>query len=258
MFRFLFFLLAAASFCAAAAVEGYPLAHDSSLVAHDPSIIKVGEFYYLFKGGVHIPFYKSKNLGSGWKPMGTVLRADSIIEKDNNHRPWAPSVIRKGDTFYCFYAISQRGTNDSAIGVATTKHIESNDWTDHKAIITTGTGLSPKDDPFKGSNAIDPHVFIDHPNGGKAYLNYGSFYSGIWQVPLTDDLLDIDNPKKGDVKLLATTNSKKRNDVEGSFMSHRNGYYYLWFSRGRCCHFKDPENLPDEGECVYLLHTCVV
>jgi hypothetical protein len=204
---------------------------------------------FLFKGGVSVPFYKAKDLNGPWEDVGTVLSGPSIIPKENRTRPWAPSVIQKDNVFYCFYTISQRGSNDSAIGIATSKELKSGVWKDHGAIIQTGTGPGSQKFPFKESNALDPDVFID-PKDGKAYLNYGSFFSGLWQVPLSDDLLSLENPENVNARHLATTKSEKRNDEEGSFMSYKDGYYYLWFSRGKCCNFTDPNNLPENGEYV--------
>lgn len=235
----------------AGSTKSYPLAHNSSLVAHDPNIIKHDDHYYLFKGGVSVPFYRAKNLNGPWKSMGAVLDGPSIIPKQNRTRPWAPTVIKNGGLFYCFYTVSLPGSQDSAIGVATSKKIESNDWKDHGAIIQTGTGSGSSAHPFKGSNAIDAHVFID-PEDKQAYLNYGSFNSGIWQLPLEDDMLSIKNSTNPDAVHLASTLSKSRNDEEGSFMTYRAPYYYVWFSRGKCCNFKDLSNLDQYSEYVNL------
>lgn len=244
-------LLVAASLYSTVAGQGYPspLAHNSSLVAHDPSIIHHNGFYYLFKGGVSVPIHKAPTLDGPWEPNGTVLDGKSVIEKANRTRPWAPSVIEKDGTFYCFYTISQRGSDNSAIGIATTKELGTGFWKDHGYIINTGTGPGSQSAPFNTSNAIDAHVFID-PKDGAAYMSYGSFFSGLWQVPLTNDLLHLKSPEKLDARRLATTLSKKRNDEEGSFMSYKAPYYYFWFSRGKCCNFEDPNNLPKAG--VYV------
>ncbi|RDL38591.1 Arabinan endo-1,5-alpha-L-arabinosidase [Venustampulla echinocandica] len=222
MFLIPHFLLIAASFCSAVAADGYPLAHNSSLVAHDPNILQYKGSYYLFKGGVSIPFYKAQSLNGPWEDVGTVLSGLSIIPKENQKRPWALSVIQKNGVFYCFYTISERGSNDSAIGIATSNVLKSGSWKDHGAIIQTGTGPGSQKPPFKESNAIDAHVFID-PKDGAAYLSYGSFFSGLWQLPPSNDLLSLKNSDSPDAKHLATT------------------------LRGKCCHFPDPKNLPDNG-----------
>ncbi|KAL2386654.1 hypothetical protein RJZ90_000513 [Blastomyces dermatitidis] len=153
--------------------------------------------------------------------MGHLLEGDSIIpNKKNATRPWAPSVIKRGDTLYCYYTLSGRGKRDSAIGVATTNKLARGAyWKDHGALIQTETGEGFDVFPFTTSNAIDASVSID---GGKAYLNYGSFFSGIWQVPLGKDLKCLPNSRKLNAVQLARKR-QKRNDIEGSFMSFHGG-----------------------------------
>ncbi|EFW22351.1 endo-arabinanase [Coccidioides posadasii str. Silveira] len=255
MFRtFLALLLTAAFSCSTAALPAkfspqpaYPLAHNSPLVAHDPNIIQHRGFYYLFKGGIGVPFSKSKTLDGPWEDMGPVLTGPSIIPKQNRTRPWAPAVIAKDNTFYCFYTVSHRGSNDSAIGIATSKELRSGAWKDHGAIIQTGTGPGSQKYPFKEANAIDPHVFID-PKDEQAYLIFGSFFSGMWQIPLSSDILSLKDPEHIDATRLATKpEDVKPNDEEGGFMTYRDGWYYFWFSHGKCCHF-DPKHLPEDGK----------
>ncbi|OAT04830.1 endo-arabinanase [Blastomyces gilchristii SLH14081] len=211
MVLLLHFLVAGVSLCAGLAgaaappeMNKYPRSNNANIYAHDPNIIK--------------------------DDMGHLLEGDSIIpNKKNATRPWAPSVIKRGDTLYCYYTLSGRGKRDSAIGVATTKKLARGAyWKDHGALIQTETGEGFDVFPFTTSNAIDASVSID---GGKAYLNYGSFFSGIWQVPLGKDLKCLPNSRKLNAVQLARKR-QKRNDIEGSFMSFHGGWYYLWFSRG--------------------------
>ncbi|KLJ09510.1 hypothetical protein EMPG_15067 [Blastomyces silverae] len=257
MVRLLHFLVAGVSLWAGLAGAAappeknkYPRPNEANVYAHDPNIIKDGEYYHLFKGGVHISWWRAESLNGKWEDMGHLLEGDSIIpNKKNATRPWAPSVIKRGDTFYCYYTLSGRGNQDSAIGVATTKKLERGVyWKDHGALIQTETGAGSDVFPFTTSNAIDASVFID---GDKAYLNYGSFFSGIWQVPLAKDLKSLPNPKKPNAVQLAHKR-QKRNDVEGSFMSSHGGWYYLWFSRGMCCRFND-DLTPVKGKEVYSI-----
>lgn len=263
MVRLGLLLLTAATACLAAPAknscnddrEPFPRAHNSTVVAHDPNVIKVGDFYYLFKGGVGISKYKSKHWNGHWEPIGSVLSKPSIIKKQNATRPWAPTVLKKGDLFYCFYTVTKKGRQNSSIGVATTKDIESSDWKDHGAVIETGTGYAAKAEPFNSSNAIDPQIFIDGENG-TAYLNYGSFFAGIYQVPLADDLMSVPEAKtlsKDNYWHLASTKNMEHNDVEGVFMTFKDGWYYLWFSHGRCCNFNElnfTRLLEQDGEYV--------
>lgn len=63
----------------------------------------------------------------------------------------APDVQLVGSTYYMYYAISTFGTQNSAIGVATSPTMEVGSWTDLGATgIASSTG--------KDYNAIDPNL----------------------------------------------------------------------------------------------------
>lgn len=222
----------------------YPLANPGNIVAHDPNILKHNDHYYLFKGGVHIPFFKAPNITGPWEKVGTVLNGPSIIQKQNRTRPWAPMTIERDGTFYCFYTVSKHGTRNSAIGLATTRNIDKGDWADHGALISTGNGRQANRYPYDKSNAIDP-AFIADQKTGKPYLIYGSFWHGIFQIPLADSLLSVENPKRPDATHLAFVPDVRVKPVEGAFMNYKEPYYYLWFSRGKCCQFY--KGFPEKG-----------
>ncbi|CAG8020679.1 unnamed protein product [Penicillium olsonii] len=221
-----------------------PLPNQGNIPAHDPNIIFFEDNYYLFKGGIHIPIFKSANMSGPWEKIGTVFDSDSIIDKGNRSRPWAPTTIQKDGTFYCYYTVSLPGSHDSAIGVATTTTINST-WVDHGAIINTGTGPGSDVHPYTITNAIDAS-FITDQESGQAYLNYGSFWHDIWQVPLSDDLLSVKNKDSPDAKQLTFVPRVKPKPEEGSWMSYHEGYYYAWFSHGKCCHFQN--GFPKRGK----------
>ena len=226
----------------------YPLPIQGNLVAHDPNIIQHNGAYYLFKGGVHIPFFKAQNLTGPWTQVGTVLDGPSTIQKQNRTRPWAPTTIERNGKFYCFYTVSKHGSRDSAIGVATTTNIDEGNWTDHGSLIYTGKGHLSHLYPYTKSNAIDP-AFITDQKTGKPYLVYGSFWRGIFQLPLADDLLSVENTEHPDARNLAFVPDVRFKPVEGAFMTYRDPYYYMWFSHGKCCRFY--RGFPKKGqECV--------
>ncbi|PYH94628.1 Arabinanase/levansucrase/invertase [Aspergillus ellipticus CBS 707.79] len=267
--------------------QPYPDTHITDLPIHDPSIIYSAntKTYFAYGSGPHIPIHTAPALSGPWTKAGTVLDGDSILPKGDVKAPWAPTTIHHNGLYYCFYATSNSGCRNSAIGVATSSTPGPGEWTDHGPLAVSGTGITMY--PFDRSNAIDVSVIVDprpHPNpnpnsnlqpGGltkdpkppakKAYLSFGSFWTGIWQVPLHDDLLSLAiNPdtRTEDVRHIASEPSaihppgKKANGVcgdptgmhpiEGPFVSFRDGWFYLWFSWGRCCHF-DPEKLPRAG-----------
>ncbi|KAJ5711735.1 hypothetical protein N7488_005891 [Penicillium malachiteum] len=222
-----------------------PLPNQGNIVAHDPNILFWEDYYYLFKGGVHIPINRAKNLSGPWESVGTVLDGPSIIDTQNRTRPWAPTTIYSNGTFYCYYTLSEHGSRTSAIGVATTTSLgTSSTWVDHGALIHTGKGNGSEIYPFNITNAIDASFITDNVTG-QSYLNWGSFWHDIWQVPLSDDLLSIKNPEAPDAVQLTFIPDQKKKPEEGSWMSFHEGYYYAWFSHGKCCKFK---TFPARGE----------
>ena len=80
----------------------------------------------------------------------------------------APDVTKFGDTYYLFYSVSTFGSQNSAIGVASSKDLDN--WTDHGA-----TGISSS----SGSryNAIDGAAYWD---GSKIVMSFGSFWGDLF------------------------------------------------------------------------------
>ncbi|PWY92645.1 endo-1,5-alpha-L-arabinosidase [Aspergillus heteromorphus CBS 117.55] len=224
----------------------YPLPNLGNVAAHDPNIIQYNGSFYLFKGGVHIPIHKASSLDGPWEQIGTVLHESSVITKQNRSRPWAPTTVEWDDRFFCLYAISESGSRNSAIGVASADSPESGNWTDHGALINTGEGALSDIDPYTISNAIDG-AFIADQKTGSPHLLYGSYWHGIFTVPLADDLLSVKTPQHPNATNLAYVPKETVKPIEGSFMTYKAPYYYLWFSHGKCCHF-DLEKFPPMGD----------
>jgi arabinan endo-1,5-alpha-L-arabinosidase len=89
---------------------------------------------------------------------------------------------------------------------------------DHGAVLCSNVGTS---DDF---NAIDPNVIVDE--SGTPWLDFGSFWSGIKMVKL-----DASGARSGtEIHALA-----KNKSIEGPFIVHQCGYYYLFVSFGACC-----------------------
>ncbi|KAL4952564.1 Arabinan endo-1,5-alpha-L-arabinosidase B [Aspergillus filifer] len=268
----------------------FPDTHATDFRIHDPNIILVGDTYYAYSVGPGILIHESSSLDGPWTQTGTVLNGNSVIQKGDNKSPWAPNTIQIGDTFYCYYSVSNSGCRDSAIGVATSSSPGPGGWTDHGMVIQSGTGEGSDIAPLNTSNTIDPNVFVDFD--GSAYLVFGSFWSGLWEVKLNDDLIsvagfpheaqdadaDANDGKEGQNAAAATQpaslsashlgaepgkvwrsrknskNAKKvdkngspvcgdptgGHPIEGGFLYYHAPYYYMWFSWGRCCEFKDP------------------
>jgi arabinan endo-1,5-alpha-L-arabinosidase len=222
--------------------SNFPLAHTTNHRARDPSIILYNNEYYLFQTSGGIEYYRASNLSGPWKPVGEVLnRRPSVIDKGDPFQPWAPTVIQYNNTFYCFYCVSTIDTRNSSIGVATSDSLEVGSWTDHGALINTVSGKYANVYPYNVSNALDPSVIVD---GSQAYLAFGSYWTNLWQVPLSDDLLSVENAKKPDASHLSLNTNFTAE--EGSWISYKAPYYYLYYSRGYCCGLKR-NDLPTPG-----------
>jgi arabinan endo-1,5-alpha-L-arabinosidase len=207
---------------------------------HDPAVIKgPDDQYYSFSTHGLVSISRAPSLDGHWTYIGSVLEKQSIIDLPGRNDTWAPDVTKVGDTYYCYYSISTFGSQDSAIGLATSKTLLPGSWTDHGAILQTG---KDKKYPLNATNGIDPNLFIDEKTGD-AYLSYGSFWTDIWQFRLTKDLKSLDwnwTPKQ------LSFEPKGTNPEEGAFISEHEGWYYLWISHGVCCGFNNTR--PAKGD----------
>lgn len=164
---------------------------------------------------------------------GAMLPGGSIIQIDDKQRLWAPNVFYKNGLFYAHYSVSTIGSQNSAIGVATSVTGEPRNWTDHGSI-----GL-PAD---KRWNRIDANLFQECADC-KPYLNFGSHWEHLFQTTLTPDLLKWS--KEAPVHIARNTtfpagSTNHPSIMEGAFqwwLPNVNGrkYYYLFFSSGACC-----------------------
>ncbi|CAL5868061.1 uncharacterized protein PFLUO_LOCUS2284 [Penicillium psychrofluorescens] len=239
----------------------FPPTRQTQQHTHDPTIIRVGDVYYLYNVGQHIFIHTAPSMAGPWQKIGSVMDANSMINKGDRAVPWAPSVIAVGETYYCFYSVSRAGCRDSAIGVATSASPGPGDWQDHGVVVQSGTGEDSDLYPYNQSNTIDPSVMVTAD--GQGYLTFGSYWMGIYQVPLTPDLLRPASTAESDVRHLAydpIALSKPNANanmvcgdptgphaIEGAFISYNRGYYYLWFSHGRCCDLR-ADKLPPAGQ----------
>ncbi|MBO1752124.1 arabinan endo-1,5-alpha-L-arabinosidase [Actinotalea sp. BY-33] len=192
---------------------------------HDPAIFKdpSTQTYYVASTGIlQSPedpggIYLRRSVGSlvgPWESLGALPVPEWALEYDSNHL-WAPDIVRTGDTFWMYYAVSQLGTQNSAIGVmSTTTPADLASWQDHGPVFTSEPG-----DPY---NAIDPQVLKDR---GTWYLAFGSWWEGIHLVELTDMTSVTGEP----VQLAEVTGAPS---LEAPTIVVRQGSYYLFTSRG--------------------------
>jgi arabinan endo-1,5-alpha-L-arabinosidase len=139
---------------------------------------------------------------------------------------WAPDISFFNGRFHLYYALSTFGSNRSAIALLTATTLDpdaaGHGWTDEGIVLESHEG-----DDF---NAIDPNLLIDQD--GKAWLAFGSFWSGLKMVEI-DPATGKPPAPKPQIHALAQRHAPDA--IEASFLISRGGYYYLFASYDFCC-----------------------
>ena len=131
-------------------------------------------------------------------------------------------MSKVGNTYYLYYSVSSFGSQNSAIGVATSTTLDSGSWTD-----LGSTGIAS--DSSKNYNAIDPNlIFV----GDKYYMNFGSFWADLFQVEMKSPPRTMTS---GSGRTPLAFNGTGTHSLEGAYMFEYGSYYYLFFSSGQCC-----------------------
>jgi arabinan endo-1,5-alpha-L-arabinosidase len=209
-----------------------PLTGD--LRIHDPSTIEVDGGYAAFgtgeqgiyRGAIRV---KTSPDGVKWTDAGAIGKGvPKWATGALGYQPtniWAPSISRRGGTFFLYYCLSSFGSNASAIGLMTNVSFDPSKpgegWQDQGLIL-----MSTARDDF---NAIDP--FRIDLSDGRAYLAFGSFWSGIKLrelSPATGKLISDDAPTFA----LA---GRHGGAIEASSILEHDGKFYLFVSFDQCC-----------------------
>ncbi len=220
--------------------KGAPVYQEASV--HDPSIIKVGNEFYIF--GSHLASAKSSDLmnwsmissgvadGNPLIPNVTTELKDALSWAQTNTL-WAADVIQLADgKFYMYYNACKGDSPRSAMGIAVADHVEgpyrdkgiflkSGMWDE---ISEDGTIYDARIHP----NTVDPDVFFD--KDGKLWMVYGSYSGGIFVMQM-DPATGKPLPDQGYGKKLIGGNHSR---IEGAYMlySPQTDYYYMFLSFG--------------------------
>lgn len=202
-----------------------------TLGAHDPSIFKDKDTYYVFStdarvGGPATPgiqVRKSKDL-IYWEFVGQALKGIPEEAKKWSHAQgiWAPDVTKVGEEYYLYYCASTFGKNRSYIGLLKSKSIEG-PWEDKGVVLKTNQG----DD----KNALDPNIVYD--KDGQMWMTYGSFWNGIYIVKLDKNTGKPEN--QNDMgKNISKRDAVVSGAVEGPYIVYNEEQkkYYLFVSYG--------------------------
>ncbi|KAI0532650.1 glycosyl hydrolase [Xylaria digitata] len=190
--------------------------------SHDPAIIRRSDgTYFRFSTNGKIAVHTAPDIAGPWTYKGAVLPSGSSIDLPGNQDLWAPDVSLVGNTYYLYYSVSQFGSQDSAIGVATSTTLDVGSWTDRGS-----TGI--RSSSAKPYNAIDGNLInVD----GTYYLTWGSFWKDIYQAQMKASPLTL----ASGVSSYQVAYDPVTTAVEGAFVFKYGSYYYLFYSKGQCC-----------------------
>ncbi|CAG8153171.1 hypothetical protein PENNAL_c0099G04916 [Penicillium nalgiovense] len=207
---------------------------------HDPTLIQRSsdKRYFRFSTGNKISYASATNINGPWTNIGSMLPAGSSIDLPGRDDLWAPDAQLVNDLYNVYYTVSTFGSQDSAIGVATSPTMEPGSWTDHGS-----TGI--RSSASKSYNAIDANLLND---GGSYYMNFGSFWHDIYQAPMNSAATKVASSSYN-----VAFDPSGTHAVEGAYMYKHGSYYYLFYSAGKCCGFDTSR--PARGE-EYKIKVC--
>lgn len=203
-----------------------------NFVFADPAVIQAPDgWFYAYatrtwhkeKKMIHLQVAKSSDLVH-WKYL-----KDGMPEvpdwADSTHQFWAPDIHydKKSKTYYLYFASAHNGTSRHCIGVATSKS-PTGPFKDIGHPLVCGRGYTH----------IDPMEFTD-PGSGKKYILWGSDHAPI-QIQELAGWTELARDSRPHNLLIPTMKkSNYDNMLEGPWLIHYNGYYYLFASGDNCC-----------------------
>jgi arabinan endo-1,5-alpha-L-arabinosidase len=204
-------------------VSGYTMVHDPSMI-----IRPTAPRYVVY--GTHNLNTLVSNDRISFADGGPIFATTPTWWQPYTAGLWAPDVSFQGGQYWMYYAVSEGlGSQNSAIGVATSPTGLPGSWTDHGSVISSTEGS-----PY---NAIDPSLLVVDGTPPQWWLVFGSFWGGIYIARLdpATGLIDPSVPLKAIAK-----NSDASDSIEAGFIYPHNGAYYLFASFGYCCNQTDP------------------
>ena len=210
---------------------------------HDPSMAKEGGTYYLFSTDPGIKCYSSTDMVH-WRFRERVFPgepawAHQVVSQFNGHI-WAPDIAWHDGKYYLYYAVSAPGKNSSAIGLTINKTLDPDapdyKWEDHGIVLQSIPGRDLW-------NAIDPNIVVD--TNGTAWMDFGSFWTGIKLVKLDTNWTSVAEPQewyslaKRQRSVFVDDRDPGDAEIEAPFIFKKNGGYYLFVSWGLCCRGND-------------------
>jgi arabinan endo-1,5-alpha-L-arabinosidase len=206
---------------------------------HDPSpLIKAGNNYFLYGDGQGISGITSTDLRN-WSAVSAVFPRNPPAWTTNAIPDftgyfWAPDVAYFNGQYYMYYACSEWGTINSAIGVASSPSLTSPVWTDlGKVIQSNDSSHTTTNTDLTSYNCIDPSILID--TNGAVWMSFGSYSDGILIMQLNPATGKRISPASPIYRVANNGPVFFSNTEEGSFLYRCGQFYYLFANWGGCC-----------------------
>ncbi len=199
----------------------------------DPSICFVDGMYYIatstFEWFPGVQIHASKDL-TNWelvkRPLDTVDKLD-MKGNPSSAGVWAPCLSHDGEKFYLIFTNVRswdRNTHD-ALNYVTTCYTIDGEWKKPVLLNTAG---------------FDPSLFHDPVSGKKYYICMESDFRSqrdmkkLFNGIIMQEFDPNTNKLVGPIKKIYQTSTDKDGLglTEGSHLSYRNGYYYIWCAEG--------------------------
>jgi arabinan endo-1,5-alpha-L-arabinosidase len=199
---------------------------------HDPVIAHEGDTFYVYSTGSRIPFICSKDK-INWEFCGRIFENNPAWIRDINRDLidiWAPDISFFNDKWHLYYAVSNFGSQNSAIALATNLTLDPKspdyEWVDQ--------GIVLRSNPGDQWNAIDPNLVLDEY--GETWLAWGSFWQGIWMRKI-DKVTGQFDANDTNYHHLADRSAGPGSTtaIEAVFIVQHAGKWYMFASFDQCC-----------------------
>lgn len=210
-------------------------------ITMDPSLIRRSSDNKLFlftTGGLNGSVWTADSVYGPWRKQ-----AQTMLDEHAG----APQVYYLNGTYYMFHNSHQ--FNYASVGV--TNPAASSRWHDASILVRSSTTLEHGSWKPHGRlnitwamkyNILDPSILtIENTTTGETQnlLAFGSYQTGLFQIPLTDPPVALAENAMEHMTHLEWNQTRTHQAVsdrtEATYQYFRDGWYYLFFSSGRCC-----------------------
>jgi arabinan endo-1,5-alpha-L-arabinosidase len=207
--------------------------------SHDPStMIRDGTTYFVYADGQGIGGQYTMDLRN-WTYTSAVFPGNPPSWTTNSVPGftgyfWAPDIAYFNGRYNLYYACSQWGTINSAIGLVTTPSLTSPVWTDQGKVIQSNPNFATNaTTDLTAYNCIDPSILVD--TNGTVWMSFGSYSDGILIMQLDPTTGKRISPGSTLYRVANNGPVFFSNTEEASCLYQRGGYYYLFVNFGGCC-----------------------